>query len=300
MENNQAQNIRYFSITDSDEAWGIVVTTVGTQVAYPGEPYPVTQHPDSHNFNPLKGRILKEYQLIYITKGGGFFESQSCRKTRIKPGTVIMLFPNEWHTYRPDPDTGWSEHWVGFRGVFIDKRIDNGFFSPSRPIYQIGISSSILSLYEEIMHSTLKEKSGYQQLVSSMVLFILGKIYYKTKNASFTDSYAVEKINEARSLMRQQIERPESPEEMAKTLGVSYSWFRQMFKKYTGISPLQYQLQLKHLRAKELIERTELTISEIAFRIGFESVGRFCSFFRKREGVSPSQYRQETRLGKKH
>lgn len=300
MENNQAQNIRYFSITDSDEAWGIVVTTVGTQVAYPGEPYPVTQHPDSHNFNPLKGRILKEYQLIYITKGGGFFESQSCRKTRIKPGTVIMLFPNEWHTYRPDPDTGWSEHWVGFRGAFIDKRIDNGFFSPSRPLYEIGISSSILSLYEEIMHSTLKEKSGYQQLVSSMVLFILGKIYYKTKNASFTDSYAIEKINEARSLMRQQIERPESPEEMAKTLGVSYSWFRQMFKKYTGISPLQYQLQLKHLRAKELIERTELTISEVAFRIGFESVGRFCSFFRKREGVSPSQYRQETRQGKKH
>ena len=77
--NKHANNqIRYLTIGASDEDWGITVTTIGYQFIPPQSQYPLSGHPDSYNFKPQTGRILKEYQLVYITKGSGYFSSQSC------------------------------------------------------------------------------------------------------------------------------------------------------------------------------------------------------------------------------
>ncbi len=295
MKSLENRNIKYFNISNLDEAWGIVVTTVGHQLIPPNSLYPQSQHPKSHIFNPNNGRILKEYQLIYISKGGGYFESKSCKRQHIEAGTMILLFPNEWHTYEPDKNSGWFEYWVGFRGVHIDKRVQNGFFTPKSPIFHLGFSSTIISLYEDIVNYALEEKAGYQQIISSIVLYILGFLYYKNKNLEFNDSFAVNKIDDARSIMKQEIENNISPEEIAEKLGVSYSWFRKMFKQYVDVSPAQYQLNLKFLRSKELLDTTDLTISEIAFKLNFETTSQFSTFFRKKEGTPPLQYRREGR-----
>ena len=131
-------------------------------------------------------------------------------------------------------------------------------------------------------------------MISSIVLHILGSVYYKEKNNSFTNTYVEDKINEARILMKENIEDPLSPEEIAARLGLGYSWFRRMFKEYTGVSPAQYQLQQKLLRAKELLTSTPLTISEIAYSLHFENAGQFSTFFKKKEGVTPSEFRDRT------
>jgi len=99
--------------------------------------------------------------------------------------------------------------------------------------------------------------------------------------------------------MKQKIDEYISPEEIAESLGVSYSWFRKMFKKYVDVSPSQYQAHLRYLRSKELLETTEMNISEIAYKLNFESAGHFCTFFRKKEGIPPLQYRKEGRNIKK-
>ena len=142
--------------------------------------------------------------------------------------------------------------------------MEKKFFTKEEPLHRIGLSATIVGLYEDILKFASEEKSGYQQMISSIVLHILGSVYYKEKNNSFTNTYVVDKINEARILMKENIEDPLSPEEIAARLGLGYSWFRRMFKEYTGVSPAQYQLQQKLLRAKELLTSTPLTISEMA------------------------------------
>ena len=290
-ESDILQRMHYLTITAEDEAWGIAVTTVGHQSIPPGKAYPLSQHPDSYYFKPQTGRILNEYQLVYITNGNGFFSSQSCKYQPVKAGTMILLFPGEWHSYYPDRKTGWDEYWVGFRGMHIDRRVENGFFAKTAPLHNIGVSAGIISLYEEIMRLASEEKSGYQQIISSIVLHILGSVYYKEKNNSFSSPYIVNKITEARMLMKEHIAEPISPEDIAERLGLGYSWFRRMFKEYTGVSPTQYQLQQKLLRAKELLTTTALTISEIAYQLSFENTGQFSTFFKKKEGVTPTQFR---------
>jgi AraC-like DNA-binding protein len=284
----------YLSIGGNDEDWGIVVTTVGSQSIPPQTHYPPVQHPDSHIFTPEKGRIFNEYQLVYITKGYGWFSSQSVKKKqRVIAGTMILLFPGEWHSYEPDTSTGWDEYWVGFRGLHIDNRVKNGFFSKEEPLYNIGVSSSVVDLYEDIIRIAKKEKAGYQQMISSIVLSILGFVYYKNKNGQYIDdSYTVDKINEARAIIKNNIENTLSQEDIAKKLGLGYSWYRRMFKEYTGVSPAQYQLQQKLMRAKELLTTTDKNISEIAYSLYFETVCQFSTFFKKKEGITPSEFRK--------
>ena len=67
-----------------------------------------------------------------------------------------------------------------------------------------------------------------------------------------------------------------------------------MYKRqdYTGISPAQYQIQLRLIKAKELLSQTTLNITEIAYQLHFENGGQFSTFFKKREGLTPKEYRE--------
>jgi len=154
MKTAEGRNIRYFNISQTDEAWGIVVPTIGYQFIPPHTPYPPKVHPESYVFNPKQGRILKEYQLVYISKGSGYFESQSCKRQKIEAGTMLLLFPNEWHTYEPEEKSGWYEYWVGFRGVHIDKRVENGFFTPPKILFLILDSALLFWVYMKILYGT--------------------------------------------------------------------------------------------------------------------------------------------------
>lgn len=289
-------NIKYFSISRNDEAWGLVVTTAGYQAIAAHSSYPQSQHPESHIFDPRHGRVLKEYQLVYISYGEGYFESRTCKRQRVKAGTMILLFPDEWHTYEPDKATGWFEYWVGFRGISVDTQVANGFFSPRNPVFDLGFSQTVIGLYEEVVGYARKEQAGYQQIVAGIVQFLLGSVYYRHRNLAFNDSLAIRKIDEARAIMKREVEGDLTPQGIADRLSVSYSWFRKMFRQYVDASPAQYLAQIRFLRAKELLDTTELTVAEIAFRLRFESPSHFSTFFRKREGVPPQQYRRERKL----
>lgn len=299
MNQKECDHLKYLTINSTDEEWGIVVSTVGYQFVKPGAEYPVSKHPEKYCFNAQVGRILNEYQLVYITRGDGFFMSNSCRKRKITAGTMILLFPGEWHSYWPEKDSGWDEYWVGFRGYHIDKRVENKFFCREEPLFQIGVSADIVLLYEDILKLAMQERAGYQQIISSMVLHILGLVYYKNRNELFSCGEIVDKINEARILMKENIRGELSSEQIAEQLGVGYSWFRRKFKEYTGISPNKYQLQLKLLRAKELLSETHKNISEIAYELNFENTGQFSTFFKKNEGITPSEFKRKTEVVEK-
>lgn len=293
MKAQENKSIKYFHIKHSDELWGIVVTTVGYQFIPPHTPYPPLQHPESHHFIPPKGRTLKEFVLLYISQGSGYFESQHCKKQKVEVGSMILLFPNEWHTYEPELENGWAEYWVGFKGEYIEKQVENGFFSPQRPIFHLKFNSSIISLYEDIINYASLEKIAYQQIIAGIVFHLLGFVYYKHKNTVLSDTFTISKINEARIIMKQEIDNKVSPESIAECIGVGYSWFRKMFKQYTGVSPAQYQSNLKFLRSKELLTTTEMSITEIAYLLNFENTSQFSTFFRKKAGLPPLQYRKE-------
>ena len=287
-------DLHYMPVTSRDEQWGIICTTAGHQTISPGEPYPPTdKHPHDYVFKKAVGRTLNEYQLVYIVEGEGWFESAHCPRTDVKAGTVMMLFPGEWHNYAPDPKTGWKEYWIGFNGRYIDERVENGFFSPERPLVVIGNDIQVEEFYLEVLREAQFEKKNFQLLISSVVLHLLGTIVFRQNMTQYESTDIADKIEASKQFMRKHIEDEYPPERVARELGMGYSWFRRMFKEYVGVSPAQYQLQLRYLRARDLLKGSDMTITEIAYELGFSSGNQFSTFFSKHSGMSPRQFRQQ-------
>jgi len=77
---------------------------------------------------------------------------------------------------------------------------------------------------------------------------------------------------------------------LAKLCGVSETYFRSLFKKVVGVSPLKYINDRKISRAKELISSKMYSIREVAQLAGFHDEAYFSREFKKATGVCPSKY----------
>jgi YesN/AraC family two-component response regulator len=80
-------------------------------------------------------------------------------------------------------------------------------------------------------------------------------------------------------------------EDMAKEIGISYSYMRKIVCELTGKSLIDYLNLLRIEKAKQLLVGTPLTMTQIASEVGYSNVQSFNRFFRKFEGMPPSSYK---------
>lgn len=290
------QTSKYLIANERDGLWGLTVSTVGYEEIAPGDEYPTRGHADGYYFDLKKGRILNEYQLLYLTEGEGTFESTNQRPTRIKEGDLFLLFPGEWHTYHPLETKGWKSYWIGFKGRNVDDRVRAGFLSPTKPIYHVGFSSEIVHLYDEAFAKAKEEAAYAQQTLAGIVNHLVGLMYSLERNIKLNKQHDyADVINKARLRIREALESNLTIQQIAMDLGIGYSNFRKLFKEYTGFAPAMYQQELRLQRAKELLSTTTLSIKEIAYRLNFDSPDYFSSKFKIKTGRKPSEFREETR-----
>jgi len=265
--------------------WNTKVNTIGFESIPAHSSYPATGHPQEYSFNFERGRVLHEFQLVYITRGSGQFASKQIQQCEIHEGTVIVLKPGEWHTYRPDETTGWECYWVGFSGLVTEN------LNTINPLIKIGFDEEMVALYRKILDISNGERPGYQQLLSGISIHLVAYLFFREKDKNWRDKEVLDKIDKARLFIREKINTQLSPEEIAASLNMSYTWFRRMFRQYTGLAPAQYITQFKIQKAKEMLSVSSKTIKEIAIELGFESIDYFSTQFRKQTGQTPTQFR---------
>ena len=283
---------KYLVVNPRDVQWGLTVSTVGYEEIGVADTYPTRGHADGYYFDIDKGRVLNEYQLLYITEGEGVFNSAHAKDVPLKAGDLFLLFPGEWHTYYPTGKHGWKSYWIGFKGKNVDDRVKAGFLSVDKPIYHVGFSADIIRLYEEAYKRAQEEAPYSQQILAGIVNHLVGLMYALERSMELSkDHTRVDMINLARLRIRESLEVDLTIQQIAEDLGVSYSNFRKLFKEFTGISPALYQQDLRLQRAKELLATTTLSIKEIAYRLRFESPDYFSSKFKIKTGKKPSEFR---------
>ncbi len=203
-----------------------------------------------------------------------------------------MLFPDEWHSYRPLSETGWEEYWVGFKGKEMDDKVLNGFFSVYSPVFRLGLSDELVRLYSLVFDLSQKRPAGYQQYMSGIVSHILGIVYSQSMLSRQFVPKIEDMVNKAKIFISANLQTAVYPEQVAEHLKVNHSYFCRKFKEYTGFSPSRYILEMRIQRSKQLLCSTELNSQQIAYDCGFESSGYFCMVFRKNVGTSPLEYRR--------
>lgn len=288
---------RYLPVSPRDVAWGVYVTNAGYVKIAANAEYPPAGHPRGYAFSWGRGRVLSEYQLHYITRGRGTFESDSRRAHRIQAGSVFLLFPGVWHRYRPHRTTGWDEYWVGFNGPWAKRLITNGFFSADRPVLKADDEGVLFDLFTQVIGALRTEQLGYTQLIGSTVTLMLAHVH-AAERAEGGGHYRTEAIiREAKRVLGSNLDKDLSMPQVAGDLHVSYAWLRRMFSHYTGLAPHQYHLQMRISRAMELLAGTDLSIKEIGQKLGYRDVHYFSRVFKKKAGRAPDAWRHMSRGG---
>jgi AraC family transcriptional regulator len=72
--------------------------------------------------------------------------------------------------------------------------------------------------------------------------------------------------------------------------------FARAFKRSTGLPPHRYQLRLRLERAQALLTGSDLPVTEIAARVGYDAPQTLARLFQRELGVSPTEYRRQHRL----
>lgn len=98
----------------------------------------------------------------------------------------------------------------------------------------------------------------------------------------------------ARKLIDTQYWQPLDLNELARAANFSPYHFLRAFRRTFHVTPHEYLTRKRIEHAKKLLAESELTVTEICFQVGFESLGSFSTLFHKIVGWSPSIYRART------
>lgn len=285
-----ASFFKYLPYSDEDEKWQMVCTDAGYTEVLPYTLYPPNKdgHPRAFQYVAV-GRTLNEYQIIYVTKGQGVFETMG-RKYQVAPGSIMMVFPGVRHFYKPVYEIGWMEHWVGFRGSHFNNLVKQGFISPENPFHEIGLQNNVLECFSNIVEEVRDQKPLYQIKASSKILALLAEVLALERRKA-QPTHSEQLVERAKFVMEENIYDDIDLNNIGERLGVSTSHLNEVFKTYTSMTPYQYFIHIKMHMAKILLEKGDLSVKEVAFRLGFEDQYHFSKLFKSKTGIAPSRWK---------
>jgi AraC-like DNA-binding protein/ligand-binding sensor protein len=175
--------------------------------------------------------------------------------------------------------------------IFHTKPSEKKFQNAVDQVTDAGIVFKIKKLRETFFATRVigaKQYASVVQLVSFFAQQLVSVTYQISVRAENKDPSA---IKAAREFMHQHQAEPLSLGAVAREAHMSSYYFCKMFKKTTGLNFTSYLSHLRIEKAKNLLLNPNLRISEIAFEIGFESLGHFNRVFHTLVGKSPTGYR---------
>jgi AraC-like DNA-binding protein len=282
---------RYLPVTPEALRWGFYVLDAGYTLIPPGTPYPPGKHPEDHDFTWEEGRTLPSYTLVYITRGAGRFESATAGPLRIEAGDLFILFPGEWHRYRPDPATGWDEYWVEFDGDHARRIMEHRDFSKAGPVICAGHDEALLRLFLDLNESIRDSPLGFEHIIATQAAQMVARVLAAGRRRRGDDGSEEKLVRRACFHILEQLDRNIDFAALASDLGLSYSGFRKKFRRVTGLPPGRYQQQIRLNHACRLLQQSHSSITEIAERLGFENIFYFSRLFKRKTGMSPRDYR---------
>jgi len=293
----------YFPVNEPAIANGFYLTGAGMERIAPHAPYPLANHPEVYNFNWNLGRVLPEYQLVFVNDGSGIFESEATGVVRLESGSALILLPDVWHRYRPEPATGWSCDWISFNGNIPHLWQQGGALSPMRAVRKVPhldrLSHSLHQIIESAMDCPENAESKSFSALASLAEFL----------ADITDTGATSENSEeevrlpigrrsfdplvkaALEIIWNHSHRGLSVVMIARQLNVTRRTLERHFKVAHDCSVLEEVLRCRLSRAKQMLTNTHLPIKRIAYASGFSSPTHMAIAFRRVLNTSPRKFR---------
>ena len=249
----------------------------------------------------FQGEYHKPWELVYVIFGEVILEMDDYTII-LKAGEAFLHKPEEFHRHKANN--------IVCNACFISFDCDcprlyelAGHALPITPFMQTMLQQitdeGVIYLAGKnevppLARNEVLEFACGQVLKNSLELLLISLI--RQQNSKTSTPFSVVSRNEKtltqsiKLFLSQRLTQKLSLKEIADGLGYSVSHICYSFKKFMGISIIQYFIELRINEAKKLIAEGKMSLSEISNTLNFETIQYFSSQFKKSVGVSPSQY----------
>lgn len=265
----------------------------------------------------LKERVIFDYELLYI-KEGEIIVTIEDEEYKGMPGDIFFFRPKQRHSilfcskpYVRQPHIHFdlfyqndsAEVRVSFKPLeemneYEMKlfREDNTFEMGIRIPGHIRLHNPVM--FEKMLFDIIKENEiklpFYEEKMKGLFIqlwiYLLRECYWKSNPKACSN---LDDMIRIKSYVNHNIDREISLEQLACIANISKYHLIRLFKKTFGMSPIQYHQVVRVEKAREMIQFTNLSLTEISDSLGFQSIHAFSRAFKNVDGVCPSFYRRK-------
>jgi AraC-like DNA-binding protein len=226
------------------------------------------------------------------------------------PWTIIENKPydrknNTLFAVNPMQEHGMAADLKGFSlcGLHIDKSlvesVSMGIYGSSNVLFSNDsfVLTPDMSMMVRLFLEELKYKqSGYEYMIENIGLLITGSLLRQAKHNLSYMPHSIppknkENITAVIDYMNENYSVGVSCTELSKLAKMDKFGFIRSFKAEIGKTPYEYLLDLKIEKAKKMLKANRYNITEISMMCGFSSHSHFTSTFKKKTGISPTEYK---------
>lgn len=236
-------------------------------------------------------------ELLYIASGEGRYIVGN-RGYVITQGDLVICNAGTIHGEAPFQEHSIETYCIALSGVKLDN-LDLGCLikSEQRPILALKekapiIASSMKDIYT-LFTETADNLSICRQFALGILLIvqklIYEHIYQENISSEQKNEYLIRKITE---YLNHNYTKQLTLKKISQEMHISETYLSHLYKRETGLSPIQYVIHCRIGEAQSLLMETQLPIYEIEERLGFGSSCHLTTMFKKYVGISPREYRK--------
>lgn len=241
-------------------------------------------------------RDSKETVLEYVMDGHGYINVDGENYTAYA-GDVYILRKGTTHTYCSDAQKPWVKIFFNIRGSLAEKLLDEYKLGKKGKVVLRGdgLEADFRELLAKLSDDSISQMEKFD-LATVDFLKIVIKLSNLDKQAEDLQGELPNMEDEMNRLVEYIAMNPKrivGNQELANVIFRSKDYLIKRFHTNFGITPYEYQLQQKFFSAANMLKNTKLSVKEIAAALGYDDQHYFSYMFKKRSGMSPTQYRKQ-------
>ena len=239
------------------------------------------------------GPGVRDHFLIHhVVAGKGRFMADG-RSWPVTAGETFLVTPETMVSYQADQQQPWEYLWVGFRGNDARMLLAQTDFSPDRPVISAGSSDEL----KRMLLRVYERRGNRPQEAAAMTgyLYVFLSRLMELSRSRSNDEPGLELVRRATIFVQENYSHPITVEDVARFAGVSRSWLYRSFQQCLSVSPTRFLSECRMDHAAQLLQSSQLNVSEVACSVGYDDPYYFSRVFRQRFHCSPRDYLQKMR-----
>jgi len=206
----------------------------------------------------------------------------------IEPGVAILFEPGQRHHFG-DRERRWSHSWIWGDGPAFHEWCGSLSLRVNEPLH-LPDPEMVPRYLDAIRDEVIAHHPADTEIVRNLLDSMMRELGRQMRSEAPRRAVPSE-IQHVQRQLEEQWDRRVTLNDLAREVCLSPSHLCVEFSRYVGQPPIAYQATIRLRRAALLLRNFELTVGDVARQVGYEEPGYFAKVFRRRMGVSPSDYR---------